>query len=272
MQKKNFLTTGEFARVCRTTKETLFHYDRENLLKPKYVSGNGYRYYGMEQFFDFDMISMFKETGSSLKEVKAYIDDKDGENLLLRLEDRLRIVQKERARLAQREIMLRDMVAGTREALDFVYDTVMIMEQKEERLEIVQTDPTPAETEADIVNRFTAYMDYYDQQNREPRSPFGVLMEQADVQKGLYRERYYFSRATRATPRSMLHIKPGGSYAVMASKGNIAMHLAAYAKLLAHIQANSLRIAGNCYCYDMMSYVLQEGSNEYRAKFCVRVE
>ncbi len=29
---KTFLKTGEFARLCRTTKETLFHYDREGIL------------------------------------------------------------------------------------------------------------------------------------------------------------------------------------------------------------------------------------------------
>ena len=77
MKKKKMMTTGEFAKLCKTTKETLFHYDRENLLKPKHVSENGYRHYGVEQFVDFDIISMLKETGSSLREIKAYLHDTD---------------------------------------------------------------------------------------------------------------------------------------------------------------------------------------------------
>ena len=50
MKNEKFLKTGEFARLCHTTKETLFHYDREGILKPRHVSGNGYRRYGLEQF------------------------------------------------------------------------------------------------------------------------------------------------------------------------------------------------------------------------------
>ena len=271
MKKKKFLTTGEFAKLCMTTKETLFHYDRENLLKPRYISENGYRHYGVEQFYDFDMISFFKETGSSLKEIKAYIDNRDGETFLLQLEDKLHILKKERARLAQRETMLRDLTAGTREALDFPYGTFMVLEQEEERLEIVPTAATPEDSETDFVERFAEYIDFYDKQKRTPRSPFGILLDKEDVEKGSYLERYFFSRATRATPHTMLHVKPAGRYAVLAHKGDIASHLSAYTDLLRHIQASGLTIAGNCYYYDMMSYVLQGAGDTYRAKFCVQV-
>lgn len=41
MKTETFLKTGEFARLCHTTKETLFHYDREGILRPRYVSENG---------------------------------------------------------------------------------------------------------------------------------------------------------------------------------------------------------------------------------------
>ena len=56
METKKLLKVGEFARLCHTTKETLLHYDRKGLLQPRYISENGYRFYSMEQFFDFDMI------------------------------------------------------------------------------------------------------------------------------------------------------------------------------------------------------------------------
>ena len=62
MKTETFLKTGEFARLCHTTKETLFHYDREGILRPRYVSENGYRRYGVEQYFDFDLITLLKET------------------------------------------------------------------------------------------------------------------------------------------------------------------------------------------------------------------
>ena len=38
---------------------------------------NGYRRYGLEQFFDFDMISLLKETGSTLGEIRACREMRD---------------------------------------------------------------------------------------------------------------------------------------------------------------------------------------------------
>ena len=49
--KKNLLTSGEFASLCGTQKGTLLFYEKEGLLKPKHVSENRYRRYGIEQYF-----------------------------------------------------------------------------------------------------------------------------------------------------------------------------------------------------------------------------
>lgn len=272
MKKKDYLTTGEFARLCNTTKETLFHYDRKSLLKPKYVSENGYRYYGVEQYFDFDMISMLKDTGSSLKEVKDNIHNTGGGDFLSLFEERLRAVKKERARLAQREMMLRDMVAGTREALNFQYDTFMLLEQQEERFETVATKGALDYSLVDFVERFAEYSAFYEKLRRTPRLPFGVILAHDDVARGHYRERYYFSRATRSTPSSLLHIKPGGQYAVIAHRGTAQIHAQAFGYFLQQIQSAGLAVAGNCYCYDMMSYVLLGSNNSYAAKYCVLVK
>lgn len=55
---QKLFTSGEFAKFCNTTKDTLFHYDDINLLKPAKIAPNGYRYYSANQAFLFDMISL----------------------------------------------------------------------------------------------------------------------------------------------------------------------------------------------------------------------
>lgn len=270
--KKNVMMTGEFARLCKTTKATLFHYDQENLLKPKYVSENGYRHYGVEQFFDFDMITMLKETGSSLQEIKTCIHNTDSEGFLSLLEAKRLVIKKERERLAQREQTLRDLAACTREALDFDYDTFMVREQEEEHLETFSTTPVTTDSMPEFVERFTEYIDFYEKQKRIPRYPFGVIVNRDDVQQARYLERYFFSRATRSTPRSQLHLKPQGRYAVIAHQGTVQTHLETFGELLRHIRAAGLTVAGNAYVYDMMSYILQGPGKRYAAKYCVRVE
>lgn len=265
------MATGEFAKLCKTTKATLFHYDQQDLLKPKYVSDNGYRHYGVEQFFDFDMITMLKETGSSLKEIKTYCHNTDGGDFLSLLEDKLLAVKKERKKLAQRERMIRDMTECTREALNFPYDTFMVQKHEEECLEACPTDSSSSESIEDFVARFVEYVNFYEAQDRFPRYPYGVILDRNGVLEGGYLERYFFGRATRATSPEQLHIKPAGMYAVFAHKGTEQTHLHAFGALLQQIKTEGLSIVGDVYVYDMMSYLLQDAKATYACKYCAQV-
>jgi DNA-binding transcriptional MerR regulator len=67
----NYLTTGEFAKLCRVNKRTLFHYDDIGLFRPAVTDENGYRYYSYRQFEVFLIISMLKELNVPLKAIKA---------------------------------------------------------------------------------------------------------------------------------------------------------------------------------------------------------
>ena len=44
-RKKGWLTSGAFAALCGTTKETLRHYKDISLLSPAHQGDNGYFYY-----------------------------------------------------------------------------------------------------------------------------------------------------------------------------------------------------------------------------------
>ena len=272
MKKKKTLSSGEFAKLCKTTKETLFHYDREGLLKPKYISGNGYRRYGMEQFLDFDLISMLKDTGSTLKEIKACRDNMDTGEFLALLETKRLAARKELSRLAQRVVMLRDMAACTREALNSDYDLFTLQYQAEERLETFRHSGGSPQTITEFIESMVEYIDFYEQQNRTPRYPVGAVLGRSSLLQGQYEEECYFSRATRATPRAQLHVKPAGRYAVVAHQGSFQTFLQTFREMLEQIEAAGLRLSGEAYIYDLMSYILLGTAGNYVAKYCIRVE
>lgn len=272
MKKKSALSTGEFARLCKTTKETLFHYDREKLLAPKHVSENGYRYYGAEQFFDFDMITVLKETGSSLKEIKTLLAKVDAHGLISLLEEKCVVIKRDMDRLAQREMMLHDMISCTHEALNSAYDKFVLETHEEEGLEILPTEPATLEPSADFAARFAEYIAFYEKEDRLPSYPFGVILPQEDVSKGQYLEKYIFSRATPFTPASQLHIKPAGKYAVLAHQGTVETHLRAFGRMLKRIKTAGLRVAGEAYVYDLMSHALLGSGPVHASKYCLRVE
>lgn len=92
---KKYYTTGEFAELCGIKKKTLFHYDDIDLFKPEKVMSNGYRYYSKYQLEVFNVISVLKEIGMPLKEIKKFLDKRNPENTLQLLKYEKEQVEKE---------------------------------------------------------------------------------------------------------------------------------------------------------------------------------
>ena len=83
---QGYLTTGDFARLCGTTKHTLFHYDQLGIFSPAVKGENGYRYYTFPQMDVFYVISTLKELDMPLSQIKAYLDRRSPEELVALLE------------------------------------------------------------------------------------------------------------------------------------------------------------------------------------------
>ena len=74
---ETYFTIGEFDSLFKLSKQTLFYYERNNILRPAYIDENGYRYYSLEQYFIFDIIINMRKLGIPLKEIAGYIQNRD---------------------------------------------------------------------------------------------------------------------------------------------------------------------------------------------------
>lgn len=267
-----FLTTGQFAKLCGTSKDTLIFYDRQGLLKPRYVSENGYRRYGAEQFYDFDLISMLKEAGSSLAEIKYHLLNRNPKQMSLLLEEKRHFLKLESERLARRRTMLDDMSQVVSEASQLDYDILSFANLEAERLELVseQTDVHIAEDDA---NAFAIqYSEYVTELGGVPQALYGVIIDKKNLASKRYIASCFFHRASHSTPKVHLHMRPKGRYAVFSHKGDIKSHIEAYRHMLNEIQESDLGLNGPMYAYDLMSYFMVSTTVEYATKYCVRVD
>jgi len=66
----NYITAGELAKICGTTKRTILWYDMLGIIKPIEVSNEGYRYYSETQVLEYQMILLLTTLGVTLKEIK----------------------------------------------------------------------------------------------------------------------------------------------------------------------------------------------------------
>lgn len=107
-----WLTSGAFAALCGTTKETLRHYKDVGLLTPARQGDNGYFYYDVEQFYDFFAISIFRRTGTPLEEVRRCLRGQNAAGTLDQLREQRTRLETERRRLERMEFVLSGMIRG----------------------------------------------------------------------------------------------------------------------------------------------------------------
>ena len=105
-REKGWLTSGAFAALCGTTKETLRHYKDIALLSPAHQGDNGYFYYDVEQFYDFYAISIFRQTGTSLEEIRRCLRGQDATQTLALLREQRGRLEAERQKLEHMDFVL----------------------------------------------------------------------------------------------------------------------------------------------------------------------
>jgi len=72
--QQTLLTAGEMAKLCGTTKATLYHYEKEGILQPFQIGENGYRYYRINQIYSYEGVRVLQQQGLSLEEVREYLN------------------------------------------------------------------------------------------------------------------------------------------------------------------------------------------------------
>ena len=115
-RKKRWLTSGAFAALCSTTKETLRHYKDVGLLLPAHQGDNGYFYCDVEQFYDFYAISIFRQTGTHLEEIRRCLRGQDTAKTLALLRKQRTRLEAERQKLEHMDFVL----SGALRNLEFV--------------------------------------------------------------------------------------------------------------------------------------------------------
>lgn len=265
------LTAGAFAKLCHVPKGTILFYDRAGLLKPAHVEANGYRRYGIEQYYTFSLIRLLKMSGCSLEEIRKHLRCMDGPDFLAFLRARERALRTELAELRRKKVQLQDMADCLEEALSMSYDKVELAEAPEERLEIWPTGASLEDSEETAVYRMRRYNEFLESQKGIPRQPHGEVLSVDAAAEGKFLELAYFQRARRESAGARLHVKPAGLYAVMGHNGTFLSHGEAVKKMITSLYASGHIIDSSVYAYDMVGYMVKNDEECFRIKYCVRI-
>ena len=258
-------SSGEFARLCGTTKQTLFHYDQLGLLKPAVIEDNGYRAYSPQQFFVFDMINLMKQGGSSLKEIKSYLANYEPGAFLAILKDKQEELERESRKIEQLLNRMRRTMADTEYAVNALDRPPEVMELAEDHLLVCPaTDNEQFAVDGwtddargalrDLVRRVSDHFAYCERHPEISRTPLGVIITHEDLRKGTNQVSWFFSRAGKQIDSPRMMIRPAGKYAARVFRGGAARRGQVLDELTGWIRQQGQQPAGDAYVYELVGH------------------
>ncbi len=179
------MKTSEFAHLCRTTKDTLIHYDRIDILKPARVTDAGYRLYRPEQFFFFSVIALLQQADMSLADIRSITNKRHEGEVLQVIEERTMALQHKIKRLEAADQLMRAITAAARETAQLPQDILSVIERNAVPLRAF-IRPQPADwSDETSVATYAACYDWDENHGGFGVPPAGEIVKEASLVQGL---------------------------------------------------------------------------------------
>jgi DNA-binding transcriptional MerR regulator len=183
MKKKGkYLTTGEFAKLCKVNKQTLFFYDQIGLLSPVHKNEKGYRYYSIRQIDLFFVIDLLKELGMSLNDIQQYTQNKSPESFLSLMYQKKEEIVKKRQEIEMKEKMIETKISLMEEAtyLDFQQMTLETLPE----VKLYLSRNIENLTDEEYLEVFSEFINELNISQLDTGYPIGVIRKRENVLKG----------------------------------------------------------------------------------------
>lgn len=277
MQKYNTpcINTGTFARLCNTNKRTLIHYDEIGLFRPAFTDARGYRYYSESQCDVFFTITCLKDLGMPLKEIRAYLEEKNPQTLTALLLEQQKKVEEELRHLKHIEQVIQNKLLLVTEGNGLRFEqgcSAPFFTECGEELFIA----SPYLNTACHETVFPAICDHIGQVNHLQLNighPYGAVMETANLKKGITDTYAYFiTRTDRPVPDQQMLRKKAGTYAVIYLQGNYYQAEEAFRRLLCFIEEQALTAGAYCYKEAVWDELTVKTEEAYITKISIAVK
>ena len=269
------LRTGEFAKLCGTTKRTLFHYDKIGLFSPAFVDETGYRYYSESQCDTFFTITCLQELGMPLKEIRQYVERRSPEALLSLLEQQERQVVEELAHLRRIEQVIHTKLqlirAGT--CIRFSGRLSPMVVEYHAQAEMVLSDPIVSTDRAALLQTLLRHIGHCMRDKLNTGHPYGAILDVARLRQGERDPYTYFVTQTKAEAGEdvPIHTKPAGLYACVYLRGDYYDAEEGFAKLLDGMEQERLVPGACCYKEAVWDELAVDGMEELLTRIAIGI-
>ena len=268
---QTYYSTGEFAKLCHTTKETLFHYDDIGLLKPKLVKDNGYRYYLSIQYFEFDLIKVLQEAKMSLKEIQDFMVQRNNQNFVSILSDKYNQLEEEKKKIEKMQYRISQAIEMTNYGMNSKHMIPFLEECEEEHLLTIQL-PNYEMNDKEMIEYISQHLDYCYRHQLSEELPIGTIINQQQLLQKDYHENMYYVRIQEKVNDPHYLCKPKGTYATILHQGFYDTIDESFERLLDFIHKEGYQLIGDAYEYEIHNYFTTQNTQEYLISLSIRID
>lgn len=267
MKSEIYFTTGDFAKLCEVTKQTLFHYDNIGLLCPHHKDEKGYRYYSYTQFDTMYVIESLKEMEMPLSEIKEFISITTPDTMIELFKEKSRQISEKINNLASIQNTIEKKILITEEAKKTDFSEIVLTEADEEYLYL----GAPLDNDDDE-NR-AAISDFYQVCMRELHEKYsiGALIKIEDPAASEVGSFEYLFAKTDYTDALPLAKKEQGLQVTGYHIGKYEAFSDTYEKMFSFIKEHRLKAADHFYAEPILDRISVNDSDKYVTKITMPV-
>ncbi|MDA1477313.1 MerR family transcriptional regulator [Bacillus changyiensis] len=266
---KKYFTTGEFAKLCRVKKQTLFHYDEIGLFSPEIKQQNGYRYYSYNQFELFQVINLFKEVGVPLKAIKSLLKDQTPDRIVPLLKEKSAEIDNKIKKLKHLQKIIETKVALTEQALETDFSSVSFQYLNEEKFMISRnTLDLPERKYIAAISELIHYAESHELDEGYPVG--GIFAREQMLKKDFYNYNHFYIKVKEGINKINYYVRPKGLYAVGYQKDEDVKDT--YNRMIQFIKQNGMQIGEYAYEEYMLDEVMVDRAENQITKILLQVE
>lgn len=267
--KNEYLSTGQFAKICGIPKHILFHYDQIKLFQPEIIKENGYRYYSFRQLDTFSIISALKKLGMPLKEIKKYMDERNPTKLVDLLEQKSNEVSKEIIKLKNTKHEIDSLKILTENAVSAKYnfiEPVYHKSMKAMRSTLMNND----NSYSIFVTELTAF------RNNSNASMIDFLGASLTINNILEKRfdsfSYLYTKTNNADKKNNTLIRKEGWYLQVYYKGSYRNISEMYTKIIQYAKEHQIKLGLNAYEEYLIFEIGTKNREDYVTLILVEIE
>jgi DNA-binding transcriptional MerR regulator len=272
MKDKEYFSTGEFAKLANVSKQTLIYYDKSGVFSPVYKDKNNFRYYSLSQFEALDTLISFKEIGVPLKEIKAYLSDKDIESLAELLKKKNEVIKNQINKLRH----ISNKIENKSLKLEKAIKQQLIEEPYFKRCDptYILTSIVESDDYKKIMGKIIEFINHCKNKGEfDNGNPIGGIIKKEDILNEKFNKiKAVYIIIDSKTITDDETVKPKGIYACINHRGSYDTTHISYKKLIDFIEKSGYEIIGDAYENELIGYLSAKSQEKYLIELSIQVQ